>query len=130
MRQTASSRKKNRNNTERNIIQNNYIICKTKWKIIYTKPFYGKQQPHTHNYKCQGQTRKKLTLMNRKKKWKTGQKLVMNNNILDIRRHGGRSSPTPTSNNRMEATTTAALEKGLPRTRETPSPRPPGHPAR
>ena len=44
------------------------------------------------------QIRKKLTLTNQKKKWKTGQKLVMNNNILDIRRHGGRSPPTPTSN--------------------------------
>ena len=76
------------------------------------------------------QTRKKLTLMNRKKKWKTGQRLVMNNNILDIKRHGGRFSPTSTSNNRMEAITTVAWEKGPPRMRETPSPRPPGHPAR
>ena len=38
-RQTASSRKKNKNNTERKIIQNNYIICETKWKIIHAKPF-------------------------------------------------------------------------------------------
>ena len=50
--------RENKNNTERKIIQNNYIICETKWKIIYTKPFYGKQQPHTHNYKRRGRTHK------------------------------------------------------------------------
>ena len=77
-----------------------------------------------------GTNTKKLTLMNQRKKWKTGQRLVMNNNIRDIRRHGGRFSPTSTSNKRMEAITTVVLEKGPPRARETPPPRPPGHPAR
>ena len=68
--------------------------------------------------------------MNRKKKWETGQRRVMNTTILDIRRHDGRLSPTSTSNKRMEASTTVGLEKGPPRARETPPPKPPGHPAR
>ena len=52
--------------------------------------------------------------MNQKKKWKTGQRLVMNNNILDIGRQGGRVSPASTNNKRMEAITTVVLERDPP----------------
>ena len=72
--------------------------------------------------KRRGRTRKNLTLINHKKKWKTGQRLVMNNNVLDIRRQGGRIAPTSTNNKRMEAIITVVLEKGPPKAREAPFP--------